>query len=257
MNTGPPAELFLSDGTFQGARTGDRTQIHLDSKWPPSTSQMLTLYPTADRKLSKSAPVLPGSASFTGDPRGFNNPQATGGVDFATAPMTADTLLAGQPLLDVFASFTAPRVHLIGNLYDESPPDAAGKTDRRRISQFAINPELRDGIDNPTPVVPTVTYKMSPPGFAMAHNLRAGHKLVLRFTASDPDKVPTFAVDPLITIATGPGATALRVPVVAKPALVADDVPFNLRLKKAGPAQSEIRTSVTRPRALPSGMTPG
>ena len=36
---------------------------------------------------------------------------------------------------------TAPRVHLIANLLDE---DAEGK--RRRISQFAINPELRDGI---------------------------------------------------------------------------------------------------------------
>lgn len=251
VDTGPAAELFLSDGTFEGARTGDRTQIHLDDQWPPSSRQMLTLYPTADKRLSTSAPVLPGSAAFSGDPRGFTSPQDTGGVDFATAPMTADLLLAGQPLLDVVASFTASRVHLIGTLYDESPPDAQGDTPRRRISQFAINPELRLGASTPAPVVPTVFYEMSPPGFAMAHNLRAGHKLVLRFTTSDPDKVPTFAVDPRITIATGPGATALRVPVVTKPALVADDVPLNLRPKKAGPAQRELKASVTPPAGAP------
>ncbi|WP_324276572.1 hypothetical protein [Blastococcus brunescens] len=59
--------------------------------------------------------------------------------------------------------------------------------------------------------------EMQPPGFAMAHDLREGHRLVLRFTTSDPDKVPTFAVDPRVTIATGPGGTVLQVPVVASP----------------------------------------
>ena len=43
--------------------------------------------------------------------------------------------------MELVASVTVPRVHLIANLLDE---DAEGK--RRRISQFAINPELRNGI---------------------------------------------------------------------------------------------------------------
>ena len=85
----------------------------------------------------------------------------------------------------------------------------------------------------------------------MAHNLRAGHKLVLRFTTSDPDKVPTFAVDPQVTIATGPNGTSLRVPVVSEPTLVADDVPFSLgeegEEQVTGPAQAEIRGSATPP----------
>jgi predicted acyl esterase len=239
--TGPAAELFLSDGTFEGGRTGDRTQVLTGSEWPPIDARSLTLHPAADGTLGETAPLTPGSASFTGDPTGFNDPQGTGGVDFVTDPMARDTVLAGQPVLDLVASVTAPRVHLIGTLYDESPDG-----ERRRISQFAINPELRVGVATPKPVVPGVLYDMQPPGFAMAHNLREGHRLALRFTTSDPDKVPLFAVDPRVTIATGPGGTVLQVPVVDAPAVAADTVPFSLDEGTAGgPAQPEETASVT------------
>jgi putative CocE/NonD family hydrolase len=241
VDTGPAAEMFLSDGTFEGARTGDRSQILVDSQWPTTSERSLTLYPAADGTLGTTAPPTPGSVSFTGDPTGFNDPQGTGGADFVSAPMTEDTVLAGQPLLDLVASVTAPRVHLIGTLYDENPDG-----ERRRISQFALNPELRVGLSTPKPVVPGVLYDMQPPGFAMAHDLREGHRLVLRFTTSDPDKVPTFAVDPRVTIATGPGGTALQVPVVDQPALMDDTVPFSLDQGDAGgPAQPEEKASVT------------
>ncbi|MFP5370120.1 MAG: CocE/NonD family hydrolase C-terminal non-catalytic domain-containing protein, partial [Actinomycetes bacterium] len=240
VSTGPAAELFLSDGTFEGARAGDRTQVLLTGAWPPPAASTLALYPTATGALARSRPLVPGSVSFAGDPRGFNDPQATGGVDFATPPVTTDTVLAGQPQLDLVAAVTMPRVHVIATLYDESPDGA-----RRRISQFAINPELRNGISTVTPVVPLAPMNLQPPGFAMAHNLRVGHKLVLRVTASDPDKVPTFAVDPRITVHTGPTGTALRVPVVARPTLQTDDVPLALRPRKAGPAQGAVRGSVT------------
>ncbi|UOY03485.1 PPC domain-containing protein [Blastococcus sp. PRF04-17] len=80
----------------------------------------------------------------------------------------------------------------------------------------------------------------------MAHNLREGHRLTLRFTTSDPDKVPTFAVDPRVTIATGPGGTVLQVPVVGAPALAEDTVPFSLDDGTGGgPAQPEQTASVT------------
>jgi hypothetical protein len=158
--------------------------------------------------------------------------------------MAQDTVLAGQPLLDLVASFTAPRVHMIGTLYDEDP-----EGERRRISQFAINPELRSGVSTPSPVLPGVRYEMEPPGFAMAHDLREGHRLVLRFTTSDPDKVPTFAADPNVTVFTGPNGTRLQVPVVTAPALVPDTVPLSLEedgaAPEVGPAQPEERASVT------------
>ncbi|MPY80716.1 MAG: CocE/NonD family hydrolase [Actinophytocola sp.] len=246
VKTGPDVEMFLSDGSFEGARTGDRTEIHTDSQWPPASADMLKLYPTADGALSDSAPTTPGSASFAGDPSGFTDPQGTGGVEFVTEPMQQGVLLGGQPQLDLVASVTAPRVHLIANLYDESPPDEDGAVERRRISQFAINPELRSGLSTPAPVLPGVPYEMEPPGFAMAHDLREGHRLVMRVTTSDPDKVPTFATDPRVTVMTGPDATALRVPVVSDRSLVADDVPFELDAPdEAGTPQPTQRASVS------------
>ena len=252
VDTGPPVELFLSDGTFEGARSGDRSQTLVTEKWPVPGATNLTMYPAAEnRSLSTTRPLVPGAASFAGDPRGFTAPQATGGVDFATAPMTADTVFAGEPQLDLVASVTVERVHLIATLYDESPPAPDGSVARRRISQFAINPELRNGLDTVTPVVPLSPMTMQPPAMAMAHNLRAGHRLVLRVTTSDPDKVPTFAVDPMITVHTGPSGTVLRVPVVAGPTLVADSVPLEVLPKKPGEAQPTIRTSVTPPAAGP------
>ena len=241
VETGPATELFLSDGTFEGSRTGDRTEVLVDSQWPPSGAEYLTLHPAADGSLGTTAPAVPGSLSFAGDPSGAADPQGTGGVDFVSAPMAEDTTLAGQPLMDLVASVTAPRVHLIGTLYDESP-----EGERRRISQLAMNPELRTGLSTPKPVIPGQLMDLQPPGFAMAHDLRAGHKLVLRFTTSDPDKVPLFAVDPRVTIATGPNGTSLQVPVVDSPTLVADDVPFDLDAPaQAGPAQPEETASVT------------
>ncbi|MGH3432793.1 MAG: CocE/NonD family hydrolase, partial [Thermocrispum sp.] len=241
VDTGPATELFLSDGTFEGARSGDRTQVLTDTRWPTSSEQTLALYPTGNGGLAGSRPSVPGTATFTGDPAGFTDPQSTGGVDFATEPVTADTVLAGQPELDLVASVTSPRVHLITTLYDESPDGQ-----RRRISQFAINPELRSGVATPSPVLPTVRYEMTPPGFAMAHNLRAGHRLVMRVTTSDPDKVPTFAVDLQVTVFTGPQGSALRVPVAGEPVLSEDDVPLNLDTPaEPGQAQPSQRASVT------------
>ena len=67
-----------------------------------------------------------------------------------------------------------------------------------------------------------MTYRMGPPGYAMAHHLRAGHRIVLRFTTSDPDKIPLFSIDPNVTIFTGAGNTELRLPVVDDPVLVKD-----------------------------------
>ena len=44
----------------------------------------------------------------------------------------------------------------------------------------------------------------------MTHHLRAGHRLVLQVTTSDPDKAPLFAVDPRVSVFTGPDATRLE-----------------------------------------------
>jgi uncharacterized protein len=240
VDTGPPVELFMSDGTFEGARQGDRTEVLTSNAWP-GQSQRVTFHPTADEGLGRDAPSEAGSVSFIGDSRGFIAPEETDGATFRTAPAEDDLVMAGQPKLDLAASVTSPRVHLIANLFDESPDG-----DWRRISQCAINPELRDGLAQRQLVVPGERYEMQPPCFAMAHHLREGHRLVLRVTTSDPDKVPLFAQDIQVTVFTGPGATSVDVPVIPEATLYPDVVPLTEQEEvEPGPAQAPVTASVT------------
>lgn len=239
VDTGPPVEVFLSDGTFEEAAEGDREQIYTADAWP-GAPRTLILQPSADGSMAESASQY-GSLAFSGDPTGFEDPQGTGGVEFAGEPVAQDTLFVGQPRLTLSASVSTPRVYLIANVYDEGPDG-----ERRRLSQCAINPELRNGIETRSTVAPGMRYDMRPPCYAMAHNLRAGHRLVLRVTTSDPDKVPLFTVDPRIRVFTGPGATALRLPVVDAPTLYEDTLPLEEGADvPEGPAQGPLSASVT------------
>ena len=240
VETGPPVELFMSDGTFTGARSGDRTEVLTSAAWPGS-AQRVTFHPAADESLGTEAPSSEGSVAFTGDSRGFVAPEETDGATFRTAPLTEDFVFAGQPTLELAASVTSPRVHLIANLFDESEDGSW-----RRISQCTINPELRNGLARRDLVVPGERYDMQPPCFAMAHHLRAGHRLVLRVTTSDPDKVPMFAEDVQVNVFTGPGATSVNLPVVQAPTLYPDTVPLTEEAEvQPGPAQAPISASVT------------
>jgi hypothetical protein len=232
-------ELFMSDGTFAGARSGDRTEVLTTTAWPGSPERV-TFHPTANGGLSTDEASGPGSMSFTGDPQGFVAPEETGGATFRTDPLTEDLVLAGRPALDLAASVSTPRVHLITNLFDQSPDGSW-----RRISQCSINPELRDGLAQRKLVVPGERYEMTPSCFMMAHHLRAGHRLVLRVSTSDPDKVPMFAGDPQVTVFTGPGATAVEVPVVPAPTLYPDTVPLEQGSAPTGPAQAPFDGTVT------------
>lgn len=238
--TGPPVEVFMSDGTFQGARTGDRTEVLTSGAWP-GVPERVSFHPAAEGTLGRETPSEQGSVSFTGDSRGFIAPEETDGATFRTAPLQDDLVLAGQPTLNLSASVTSPRVHLITNLFDESPDG-----DWRRISQCAINPELRDGLAQRQLVVPGERYEMQPPCFAMGHHLREGHRLVLRVTTSDPDKVPMFAQDLQVTVFTGPDATSVDVPVVPGATLYPDTAPLTEQdAITPGPAQAPFDASVT------------
>jgi hypothetical protein len=240
VDTGPKIEVFMSDGTFAEARTGDRDEVFTSDLWAREATP-LRFFAAGGGQLQDEAPSGENSASFTGDPTGVNDPQATGGVEFATGALQQDLVIVGEPQMRLVSSTTAPRVHLIANIFDESP-----EGDRRRISQFAINPELREGLATPSPAVPGQRYVLDPPGFTMGHHLRAGHKLVLRITTSDPDKVPTFAVDPRITVFTGPEGTSFDLPVIAGAALYPDTVPLSLGGPvEAGEAQAAIEGSAT------------
>ncbi|MGH2761060.1 MAG: CocE/NonD family hydrolase [Thermoleophilaceae bacterium] len=240
VDTGPPVEVFMSDGSFAEARGGDRDEVFTSDSWGRDATS-LRFWAAGGGALRDEAPSGENSASFAGDPRGATDPDATGGVEFATDTLEQDLVIVGEPHMRLVSSTTTPRVHLIANLFDESP-----EGERRRISQFAINPELRKGLATPEPAVPGERYELDPPGFTMGHHLRAGHRLVLRVTTSDPDKVPTFATDPQVTVFTGPAGTSVEVPVVEGAQLYPDTVPLSLGAPvEPGEAQASIEGSAT------------
>ncbi len=261
VSTGPKLELFLSDDqTFTEVREGARTEV-LTPAARPLGDRTWTLSTGADGTLASAKPSgeQQGSA-FQGTPEGFSefasggDPAWTSGVSFASAPVTDDLVLAGTPELRLAASVTAPRVHLIANLLDE---DAEGK--RRRISQCALNPELREGIATRTPVTPGAKYVMEPGCFVMAHHLRKGHRLVLQVTTSDPDKVATFSLDPQVTVFSGgEDGTQVEVPVVSRPRLAPDDVPLEAKaVVPDAPAQAPVEGSVTTKAPGAGARVPG
>ena len=216
VSTGPAAEVFMNDApTLATARTDDGEREVLVAKGYPTAKPSLQLFPSADGTLVGAAPK-DGSAAFTADPRGQLG-QATGKVSWETAPMNKDLVLAGVPELTMTASTSSPQVHLIANLLDKSPD---GST--RRISQFALNPMLRDGLDKMSPVTPGAAMTMKLPAMAMAHRLAKGHVLVFEVRSSDPDKIALTSADPRVTVMTGAKATSLRLPVVSAPSIARD-----------------------------------
>ena len=221
VDTGPPVEAFVNDAmTFEGT-IADQGAIYTSTSFPPKAARLTRLYPDAVGLGLSSSPKAAASVFFAGDPFGYFGNSFTNGVAFSTAPAKKDQLYVGVPRLRLAVSVTVPRVHLIATLFDE---DDAGA--RRRITQFAINPELRETVKKAKVVIPGKKYLMGPPGWSMAHRLRKGHKLVLRVTTSDDDKVPFFAIDPNVTVFTGADDTLLELPLVANPKLYRDAFPL-------------------------------
>jgi putative CocE/NonD family hydrolase len=236
VDTGPATEVYYTGGTIAEAKEGRRDEVLVGDQWPLAT-QPLTFHPAADGSMTN-APAAAGTKSFAGTTAGFAGPggdtapanlvPATpapmDGAIFVSNPFANDVAVAGFPKMRLSVSVTQPRVNLIATLYDE-PPGAAA-SGRRRLAQFAINPLLRDGLDTVTPTIPGERMDLDPPGFAIAHHFRAGHRLVLRISTSDQDKMPIFAEDPNVTVFTGPGATEVTLPVVAESAIYPDKVPL-------------------------------
>ncbi|HEX6390704.1 MAG TPA: CocE/NonD family hydrolase [Solirubrobacteraceae bacterium] len=222
VDTGPPVEAFVNTATNDAASIEKREQIVTAPSWPVPGTRMVDFAPEAGGTLVRGAPSgAGGSASFLGDPLGFQlGADATGSVAFTSAPLTEDLVLLGTPALDLVAATTNPRADLIANVYDVAP-----NGQKRRLSQFAINPLVREGIDHLAPARPGARYTLRPPGFPMAHRLPAGHKLVLRVQTSDPDKVPLGVGDLRVSVFYGADGTVLRLPVLDRAPLYADDKP--------------------------------
>ena len=209
--TGPPVEVFLN---------GDR--VWTGNSWEDA-EQRLTAAPDAGGGLGFAPPPADGSVAFTGysaDVRPVNMPPRGGEALFTSAPLEQDTLFVGLPELKLHASVTGPATNLIATLYRQG---ADGK--REAMTYCAIQPQLREGVDTVTPVTPGEEMELTPSCFTMAHLVKAGERIVMTVGTQSPHHVSTFAHDPRITIHTGPGKTAFRLP-VRDGAVYADSVPM-------------------------------
>jgi predicted acyl esterase len=206
VDTGPPVEIFLNTGT-----------VYTSKQWPPQTAK-LTLYPDASGDLLP-RPADEGSSVYAADAEGFGNEFNTGNVTFESAPVKQDTLIVGVPKMHLSMSQTVPRLHVIPSLYDVT----GSSVDRIGQSFCAVNPELRNGIDSPEVVIPAEVMDFDIECQSQAHLLEKGHSLRLMIASSHPDKVPTFAQDPQVTIYSGgEESTSLTLPVIYNARLYTD-----------------------------------
>ena len=210
VDTGPPVELFLNNG-----------EVYTEHQWPVPASDNLVLYPTQDGSL-RGQPDDEASASYIADARGSSQEFSTANVSWTGPKFTKDTLIAGVPDLRLEVSSTFPRIHINATLYDVAP---GGEFDRIGRAGWAVQPELRAGIDDPQPVIPGERMSIRLKGMSQAHLLAKGHRLMLRIASSHPDKVPTFAEGAQITVYTGgKDGTSFSLPVITNPRTYADPV---------------------------------
>ena len=205
VDTGPAAEIFLNTG-----------EIFTADQWPPKVDKEITFFPQADGSMTEGAQGEDeGNVTYVSDQRGFNDEFGTGHVAFETKPFKKDTLVVGIPEMRLEASVLgATRVHLISSMYDVEGDDV----DLMGKAGFAINPELRDGIDAWAPVIPGERMTMNLEGMAQAHLIEKGHSLRLIVASSHPDKVPTFAGGAQVSVYTGGNdGTRLTLPVIFNP----------------------------------------
>jgi predicted acyl esterase len=210
VDTGPPVEIFMNDESTVDAAIPARKEIYTAPSWPPTVARTITMHASADGTLGE-VPGVAGAPFFAGDPLGFLL-TTTGNLTFMSAPFTQDTILLGLPKLTLASSVTMQPLNLIATLY------SAHAYDLRRITQCAMNPQLRGGYDHITPVIPLARMQLDPPCFMVSQHVRAGDRLVLKVTTSDVDKLPLFAIDPHVTVYTGgEDGTKIELPVATGP----------------------------------------
>ncbi len=202
VDTGPAAEVFLNNGA-----------VFTADQWPPRPTQSLILYLNGDGGLAQK-PGEEATASYNAAP----SSSGSNSVAFESKPFKKETLIIGVPKLRLVASQTSPLLHINATLFDlkGNSADAIGR------ANWAIQPELREGIDDPQPVIPTEVMEMNLESMAQAHLLEKGHTLRLVVSAQNPDKVPTLAAGGRVTVHLGKKGTRFSLPIIANPVLYRD-----------------------------------
>jgi putative CocE/NonD family hydrolase len=254
VDTGPAVEAFLN------ARDAvDVTEVldpeTLDSKvlatdaWREATN-FLELHPDAsDLSLGTEAPDDDASASFTTVAEAVLANVGRGSVAFTSEPMEQDTVLLGLSDLELHASVSNPLTHLVATLWriDEDG-------DREPVDFCATQPQLREGVDTISPVVPGEVMALDMQCFTVAQWVPAGQRLELEISTGSQHHATFGDTNPQITVHTGPDLTRYQAPMVDG-AVLHDDVPLREdgagsgggEPTPVGPAQPGVSGSVTVP----------
>jgi uncharacterized protein len=258
VSTGPAVEAFLN-----GQRPTDVTQVvnpetlggpvYATNGWRQPAS-FLNLYPDAsDGSLSFTPPTENASDSFATVAEAVLE-GVRENLTFTSEPVARDTLFLGLPELQLNASVTTAEIlHLTTTLYRERVVgvDAEGKeiVEREPMNFCAIQPMLRFGVSDPTPVIPGQEMELPLQCFTSAHWVPAGQRLALEVSTKTPHHASFASTDPQITIYTGPDKSLYEVPVVPQFTLY-PDVPLWESYPDpipAGPAQPGIQADVAVP----------
>jgi hypothetical protein len=148
---------------------------------------------------------------------------------------------------------TAEILHLTATIFRErvTGVDEEGDeiVEREPMNFCAIQPMLRFGVSDPTPVIPTQEMELPLQCFTSAHWVPAGQRLSLEVSTKTPHHASFGSTDAQITIYTGPDKSLYELPVVPQFTLY-PDVPLWESYPDpipVGPAQPGIEADVAIP----------
>jgi hypothetical protein len=241
VSTGPAVEAFLNGAdpvdvteVANPETLGGRVYTADGWKQPAATT---TLFPDAtkpgpdgaDGTLSLEQPTEAGSATFGTVAEAVVAGVGEGKLTFTSEPMAEDTLFLGLPQMRLNAALTTGQItHLTTTLFREDvTTNEAGEREVRRepMNFCAIQPQLRNGIETVTPVVPAEEMALEPQCFTMAHWVPAGQRLSLEVSTRTPHHATFASSDQQIEVFTGPEDTKYDLPTTPG-AQLGDDVPL-------------------------------
>jgi hypothetical protein len=199
------------------------------------------------------APAKAGSATFGTTAELVIGAVGRGRARFTSAPLEKDALFLGLPQLRLNASLSTGQImHLTATLFREkTTTNEEGEEGvvREPMNFCAIQPQLRNGIDTVTPVVPGQKMALDLQCFTMAHWVPAGQRLTLEISTKTPHHASFGSTDRQITVFTGPKDTTYTLPLVPRFRLF-QDVPLWEANPAPVPASPEIEEGTTGSRVL-------
>ena len=253
VDTGPAVEVFLNGRTPMSVTSVVHPEkvggpVFTAKGWgAPDAIQNLYL-DASDLSLDFAAPEAPASRTFGTTANAVLAHVGQGTLTFESEPLAQDTLFLGVPEMQLNASVSTGQIqHLTVTLLREGQ-NAEGATVREPMNVCAIQPQLREGVDTITPVIPGEEMALGTQCFTMGHWVPAGQSLVVEVSTRTPHHA-TFGSDRNITIYTGPDKSHYELP-LAERARLYSDVPLHQSypvIPPPGPAQPSVEGQVIVP----------